>query len=198
MDSQIRQKTADAPRQKTVGTQRQKTHWSRLILLVLLPCSLFLTPSCKENKWIDWKTQNEIWLEANKQKDSVQVSPTGLQYKITADPLKNNGEARPNETSTIVCDYEVRLINGVVIEARRGASISLANTIPGFSEGCHKIHSSGDIELYIPAYLGYDAEKYQSDKYNEAEGYGTEGTTGYIPPYSTLIYKVHLCGITGN
>ena len=67
-----------------------------------------------------------------------------------------------------------------------------------FSEGCHKIHNKGTIELYIPAYLGYDYEKYNSDKYNKAEGMGTEGTTGYIPPYSTLIYHVEISAIVGN
>ena len=37
------------------------------------------------------------------------------------------------------------------------------------------------IELYIPYELGY---------VDEAQG--TEGTTGYIPPYSTLIFTIHL------
>ena len=66
------------------------------------------------------------------------------------------------------------------------------------SEGCHHIQNHGDSELYIPAYLGYDYEKYQADSYYDAEGYGTEGTSAYIPPYSTLIYRIHICGISGN
>lgn len=148
---------------------------------------------------MDWKTQNEIWLEANKQKDSVQVSPTGLQYKIIADPLKNNGEARPNETSTITCHYSLHLINGAPIQENvKFARINLAGAVPGFAEGCHKVHCNGIVELYVPAYLGYDYEKYNSDKYNEAEGYGTEGTQSYIPPYSTLIFRVEVCNIVSD
>lgn len=197
MDSQIRQKTADAPRQKTVGTQRQKTHWSRLILLVLLPCSLFLTPSCKENKWIDWKTQNEIWLANMARQDSVQKTESGLLYKVLRDPTPN--EARPNTTSTITCHYSLHLINGAPIQENvKFATINLAGAVPGFAEGCHKVHCNGIVELYVPAYLGYDYEKYDSDKYNEAEGYGTEGTTGYIPPYSTLIFRVEVCNIVSD
>lgn len=161
--------------------------------------------SCKENKWLDWKSQNEMWLEHNKTKDSVVVCPSGLQYKIIADIGANYGEARPNPTSTIVCDYRVSLINGHVLEYQGptfGGTISrqidLSSTIPGFSEGCHKIHSNGDIVLYIPAYLGYDYQKYKDNKYGKAEGLGTEGTTSYIPPYSTLIYEVHICSVVGE
>ena len=38
--------------------------------------------------------------------------------------------------------------------------------------------------------------KRSTNDYGEAEGYGTEGTQSYIPPYSTLIYRLHLCGIS--
>ena len=119
---------------------------------------------------------------------------SGLQYKIVADPTPQ--DARPNLTSTIVCDYSVKLINGYQVDAGNNVQLSLPNTISGFAEGCHKIHANGDIELYIPASLGYDQSKYDSNEYNEAEGYCTEGTSSYIPPYSTLIYTVHICAVT--
>ena len=60
---------------------------------------------CKENKWIDWKTQNEMWLENNKTQPGVVVTSTGLQYKIIADPTPQ--DAQPNTTSTIVCDLSL-------------------------------------------------------------------------------------------
>ena len=145
---------------------------------------------------MDWKTQNEMWLENNKNQPGVVVTSTGLQYKIIADPTPQ--DARPGSNSSIVCDYSVKLINGYVVDANNSVSLSLSSVIPGFAEGCHQIHNNGDIELYIPAYLGYDATKYDSGEYDQAEGYGTEGTQSYIPPYSTLIYTVHICGVTGN
>lgn len=159
---------------------------------------LFCLTGCQENNWMDWKAQNELWLENNKNQPSVVTSSSGLQYKIVADPLAGYGEATPNRTSTIVCDYTVRLINGYKVDGGNSVALNLGNTIAGFSEGCTKIHSNGDIEIYIPAYLGYDAEKYDSGDYYHAEGYGTEGTQSYIPPYSTLIYEVHICSIVGN
>ena len=163
------------------------------VITVIALCAI----SCKQNNWMDWKVQNELWLENNKTKDSVQVSSTGLQYKILADPTPK--DAQPNTNSIVTCDYTARLINGCVIDVGNKVVLDLSGTIPGFSEGCHKIHNNGDIELYIPAYLGYDATKYQTNDYNEAAGNeATEGTQSYIPPYSTLIYTVHISGVTGE
>ena len=165
----------------------------KLTIFAFTICSLFLT-SCKENNWADWKVQNELWLENNKTQPGVQVSSTGLQYRIIADPTPQ--DARPNSNSTIVCDYKLKLINGNQIDAGNNVALSLSNTISGFAEGCHKIHNNGDIELFIPAYLGYDKAKYDSNEYEKAEGFGTEGTQSYIPPYSTLIYTIHICGVS--
>ena len=167
------------------------TIWSFTICSFILSLSL---SSCTQNNWADWKVENEVWLKNNKQKAGVIETGSGLQYKIIADPTPN--DARPNSTSTIVCDYTVKLINGYTVQTGNLVSLSLASTIPGFTEGCRKIHNNGDIELYIPAYLGYDYAKYQSNEYEKAEGLGTEGTQGFIPPYSTLIYTVHLCGVS--
>ena len=167
-----------------------------LKLIVFALIALCFLTSCKTNNWTEWKVQNEMWLAANKTQPGVQTSSTGLQYKIIEDPTPQ--DARPNKNSVIICDYTVKLINGYTVESINGATLALSGTIPGFQEGCHKIHNNGDIELYIPAYLGYDYAKYQSDEYNKAEGVGTEGTQGYIPPYSTLIYTIHICGVTGN
>ena len=167
------------------------TIWSFTICSFILSLSL---SSCTQSNWADWKVENEVWLKNNKQKAGVIETGSGLQYKIIADPTPD--DARPNSTSTIVCDYTVKLINGYTVQTGNLVSLSLASTIPGFTEGCRKIHNNGDIELYIPAYLGYDYAKYQSNEYEKAEGLGTEGTQGFIPPYSTLIYTVHLCGVS--
>jgi len=166
---------------------------SKIRIALIALAVLLLCPSCKQNNWLDWKVQNEMWLDQNKTREGVMVSKSGLQYKVIADPTPQ--DARPNTTSTIICDYAVKLINGYQIDGGYNVTLSLATTIPGFSEGCHKIHCNGDIELYIPAYLGYDFSEYQSKEYGKAEGIGTEGTQSFVPPYSTLIYTVHICGI---
>jgi len=168
------------------------------VTVIILSALVVFLPSCRQNGWMDWKVENELWLTQNKTNPEIKVTASGLQYKIIADPLASSNDARPNTTSTIYCDYTVKLINGNTIDQGHYAAISLASAIPGFTEGCRLIHNQGDIELYIPAYLGYDYDKYNSGSYYEAEGTGTEGTTAYIPPYSTLIFTVHICGISEN
>lgn len=164
--------------------------------LFIYAIALTALMGCKENNWMDWKIQNELWLEQNALAEGVQTSASGLQYKIIANPTPQ--DAKPNITSSIQCDYTVKLINGHQIDAGNQVTLTLSNTIPGFAEGCTKINNNGDIELYIPSYLGYDYQKYQEEDEYNAEGFGTEGTTGYIPPYSTLIYTIHICSVLGN
>jgi FKBP-type peptidyl-prolyl cis-trans isomerase len=154
----------------------------------------FSLSGCRQDNWMDWKLQNDMWLAHNKTQPGVRTTSSGLQYRIIADPLAENNDAKPKPNSTVVCDYTVKLINGTIIESRQKTDstesgvIYLASAIPGFQEGCIKVHTHGDIELFIPADLGYD--------YNASDerGYGTEGHKTYIPPYSTLIYTVHICG----
>lgn len=128
---------------------------------------------------MDWKTQNQLWLEQNKTKPGVQVSPTGLQYRIIADP--NPTDSRPSTGNIVYCDYRGTLINGVQFDGGSAAFTVGTTIIDGFAEGLKKIHCHGDIELYIPCDLGYKEEEQ-----------GTEGTISYIPPYSTLIFHVHI------
>lgn len=165
------------------------------ILLYLTLC-LALT-ACKENNWMDWKVQNELWLEQNLKNDpSIRVTASGLQYKIIADPTPS--DARPNKTSYVTCDYTLRLINGNKVEGGH-ATFNLAQVISGFAEGCCLIHNNGDIRIFIPYALGYDEKKVSdNDTYNAVGNEGTEGTQGHIPPYSTLIYDIHICSVTGN
>lgn len=167
----------------------------RKIIFFLL---VVLLVGCKQNNWMEWKVQNELWLAQKAKEPGVVETSDGLLYYIKADPGAENHEAKPNADSYITCDYTCTLINGYKVDGGSHITFSLANTIPGFREGCMKIHNHGDIFIYVPASLGYDYSKFQSDEYNEAEGSGTEGTTSYIPPYSTLIYEIHICSVSGN
>ena len=152
----------------------------KYIILTLISIVLF---SCKEDNWMDWKVRNEIWLNQNLKSDtSISTTADSLQYKVIYTGLVS--DARPQTTSTITCDYKLRLINGYQVDASTDAVLSMSSVVKGFAEGMSKIHNHGDIILYIPWQLGYGAE-----------GTGTEGTQGYIPPYSTLIYEVHLSSV---
>ncbi len=167
-------------------------------LYILLAIGAMLM-GCKENKWMDWKAQNDLWLEQNRETYKNDTNffelSDGLQYRIIADPGKGNGETSPRSTSTVVCDYEGFLINGYKFDGGT-ASFSMSSVVSGFAEGLYKIHQHGDIEIYVPYSLGYDEDKISSGKTGSAEGSGTEGTSSYIPPYSVLIFKIHVCSVS--
>lgn len=151
----------------------------KIFIFCLLALSLL---SCKQKDWIDWKTQNEIFMLQNKTKSGVQTTSSGLQYRIITEG--NVYDVRPNSTSTVRLDYELSLINGNVIESVNNATLELSTAIKGFVEGIKKIHVHGDIELFIPWDLAYGEN-----------GTGSEGGTMYIPPYSALVYTIHLTGV---
>ena len=152
------------------------------ILVLLLTLS-----SCKQENYLDWKSMNEAWLEYNKTQPGVVTTSTGLQYK-QLNPSPNPTEARPNYSSTVIVDYKLYLISsyggysiGNLLQEGTETAFSMQNVVPGFSEGLHLMHVHDDFVLYIPYQLGYGVD-----------AVGTEGYFGYIPPYSTLIYEVHL------
>lgn len=152
----------------------------KITIIIIALAALILT-SCKQDNWTDWRVQNEMWLAANASKDGVQVSETGLQYKILYPG--NTSDAKPDDASTVICSYTGKLINGYIFDSASAATLSVSGVVDGFAEGLKKIHNHGDIELFIPYDLAY------GDSIR-----GTEGSLSatVIPPYSTLIFEVHV------
>lgn len=147
----------------------------------------------KQNNWIDWRIQNEAFLLDNLQNEGVveSDSKSGLQYKILYEG--NPTDAQPTQAALVVVDYTGRLINGAVFDHASGAQLSVSQLVKGFQEGLTKMHVHGDAIFYVPYTLGYDpAVKEYKD------GVGTEGTASFIPPYSTLIFEVHLCAVISD
>ena len=140
---------------------------------------------CKEDNWTDWKLQNEMWLEANATKEGVQTSPSGLQYKVLYPG--NTSDARPDDASIVIASYSGKLINGYIFDEASHATLYVSGVKEGFAEGIKKIHAHGDIELYIPYDLAY------GDSIQGVEG---SFSASVIPPYSTLIFQVHLDAVT--
>lgn len=156
------------------------------ILLALVA----IMSGCKKQNWLDWKAMNEAWMEQNKiahEGDTLfHVSETGLQYRVLYPG--NTTDAKPGRSSTVLCTYKGRLINGTVFDSGT-SELPVANVVAGFAEGLKQIHSQGDIEIFIPWQLGYvDSKGYST-------GTGTEGTQSFIPPYSVLIFTVHINSI---
>lgn len=147
-----------------------------LLLVIVLVCG------CKRDSWLDWQVQNKLWLQDNATKEGVVTTPTGLQYKcIDAGWDKS---ARPDESKTVIIDYEGKLVNGYTFDSAKYAELPVSGVVLGFAEGLKKMHQFGEYEFYIPYNLGYGMS-----------GNGTEGNSNFIPPYSTLIFRVYLHSI---
>lgn len=147
---------------------------------------MVLVSSCKQNDWLDWKSENEMWLQQNAQREGVQTTPTGLQYKcIYPGPFANDPNAvRPDNAKVVTIKYSGKLINGYEFDANNNYTGYVSSFVAGFAEGLKKMKEFGIYELYIPYTLGYGIE-----------GSGTEGTSSHIPPYSTLIFHVELLDV---
>lgn len=125
------------------------------------------------------KEKEDAFLAANKAKTGVVETPSGLQYKIIAPG--SNVKAGP--TDAVKVYYKGTLLDGTVFDERAVADgdpikLTLNQVIPGWTEGLQLIGEGGEIELYIPAALGY----------------GESGTQG-IEPNSTLIFNVKLAEV---
>lgn len=151
----------------------------KTIKIVSLLLVVLLANSCKQNNWLDWKTQNEMWLQQNAQREGVQTTPTGLQYKCIF--AGHESSARPDDAKMVTIKYRGKLVNGYEFDANDNYTGYVSSFVDGFAEGLKKMREFGVYELYIPYYLGY-GEK----------GTGTEGTSSHIPPYSTLIFHIEL------
>lgn len=116
------------------------------------------------------------FLEANKAKDGVEITASGLQYKVI-----NKGEgATPTAEQTVEVHYEGTLIDGTVFDSsyQRGETTSFPvnGVIPGWTEALQLMKEGDVFELTIPSELAY----------------GERGAGGMIGPNSVLNFKVEL------
>ena len=125
------------------------------------------------------RDKEEKFLAANAKKEGVQVSASGLQYKIIT---QGTGD-KPKADQKVTVDYEGRLIDGTVFDSsyKRGtpATFGVNQVIPGWTEALQLMPMGSKWELYIPYQLGY----------------GERGAGDNIKPYSALIFTVELKGI---
>ena len=149
--------------------------------IIVLLLSVIALSSCKQNNWLDWKTQNELWLINNAKNPEVRTTHTGLHYKCIVPGEPNT--PRVDDAKMVTIKYSGKLINGYVFDANERSDY-VNVFVPGFTEGLKLMKEFGTYEFYIPYELGYGiTEK------------GTEGTKSHIPPYSTLIFRVELLDV---
>ena len=118
------------------------------------------------------------FLEGNKAKEGVQVTETGLQYRV----ITQGTGAVPERGSKVKVRYTGKLTDGTVFDSSvdRGepAQFGTDQVIPGWTEALTMMPVGSKWELVIPADLGYG---------NRA--------AGPIPSGSTLVFEVELLEI---
>ncbi len=125
------------------------------------------------------KEQAEF-LAANKEKEGVQVTESGLQYKID----NPGNDVRATATDTVEVHYKGTLLDGTVFDSSydRGetAKFPLDRVIAGWTEGLQLVGEGGKLTLWIPYELGYGPRQMSAD----------------LPGYSTLIFDVELVKVS--
>lgn len=119
----------------------------------------------------------ENFLKENLEKEGVQETESGLQYKV----IEEGEGSSPTAQSTVRVHYEGTLIDGEVFDSsyERGqpAEFPLNRVIPGWTEGVQLMKEGATYEFYIPAELAYGSRAPQGSP---------------IGPNETLIFKVEL------
>ncbi len=120
----------------------------------------------------------QAFLEENKARPGVVVTPSGLQYEV----LRAGSGAKPSSEQTVEVHYHGTLTDGTVFDSsvQRGETVSFPVTgvIPGWVEALQMMQVGSKWRLFIPSDLAY----------------GDRGT-GPIPGGATLIFDVELIGI---
>ena len=126
-----------------------------------------------------YKKENEDWLKTNAQKEGIQTTPSGLQYKVL---IAGNGP-KPKETDKVKVKYEGRLIDGTVFDSsyKRDPQTNVFRcneVIKGWTEALTMMPVGSKWEVCIPQNLGYGGRQ-----------------AGQIKPFSTLVFTVELVDI---
>jgi FKBP-type peptidyl-prolyl cis-trans isomerase len=128
----------------------------------------------QEEKSGDNKKKNDEFLASNKNQEGIQITPSGVQYKVLT---AGSGEM-PGALDTVICHYRGTLIDGKEFDSSIGgepAEMPLGRMIPGFKEGLMMMQPGGKYMMYIPSELGYGAQE-----------------RGPIPAHSALIFEIEV------
>jgi len=95
------------------------------------------------------------FLKENRTKEGVQVTASGLQYKV----LEEGSGLSPGPGDTVKVNYRGTTVDGHEFDNsyKRGqpAEFKLGAVIPGWTEGLQLMKEGGKYELYIPSELAY-------------------------------------------
>jgi FKBP-type peptidyl-prolyl cis-trans isomerase FklB len=127
------------------------------------------------------KQEADAFLAKNRQRQGVQVTPSGLQYLV----LKQGNGPSPTSKDTVRCHYRGTLIDGTEFDSSIGGdpvSFTVDGVIPGWTEALQKMRVGDKWQLFVPPDLAY--------------GLNPPGPP--LEPNDLLIFEVELLGIEGQ
>ena len=120
--------------------------------------------------------ESEAFLAETAQQEGVNITKSGLQYKI----IEQGTGVQPQATDNVTVHYRGTLMNGQEFDSSyaRGepATFPLNGVIAGWTEGLQLMKEGGKFEFYIHPDLGY----------------GERGAGGAIGPNAALVFQVEL------
>jgi FKBP-type peptidyl-prolyl cis-trans isomerase FklB len=124
--------------------------------------------------------QGDSFLQVNKTRSGVTVTPSGLQYEV----VKMGNGKKPGVNSTVKVNYTGKLIDGTIFDSSIGegkapAEFPVGNVIKGWTEVLQLMPVGSKFKVVIP----------------EALAYGANGAGDVIKPFSTLIFDIELLEI---
>jgi FKBP-type peptidyl-prolyl cis-trans isomerase FklB len=126
-----------------------------------------------------YKKEGISFLEANKAKEGVVTTDSGLQYIV----LKEGKGKKPTTASRVKVHYHGTILDGTVFDSSvdKGtpAEFGVTQVIKGWTEGLQLMNVGSKFKFFIPQELAY----------------GANPRPGIIKPYMTLIFEVELLEI---
>ena len=125
------------------------------------------------------KEAGDKFLAANKKKEGVKTTDSGLQYEV----LEEGDGKSPKPTDTVKVHYHGTLIDGTVfdssVERKEPVEFPVNRVIEGWTEALQLMQVGDKYRLVIPSDLAY----------------GERGAGGDIGPNSVLVFEVELLDI---
>ena len=126
-----------------------------------------------------YKKEGIAFLEANKAKEGVVTTASGLQYIV----LKEGKGEKPTTSSKVKVHYHGTTIDGTVFDSSvdKGtpAEFGVTQVIKGWTEGLQLMNVGSKFKFFIPQELAY----------------GANPRPGVIKPFMALVFEVELLEI---
>lgn len=179
MATKVKQQGGDSLDAEAMGAAMKDVFQSKMLKMNEQECMAVVQPymqKAMERKSNESKLAGKAFLEANKTKEGIVVTASGLQYKTLA-----SGKGKtPAATDNVTVHYTGKLIDGTVFDssvtAGKPATFGVSGVIPGWTEVLQLMHEGDKWLVFIPAELAY----------------GDQGAGGQIPPFATLIFEIEL------